>query len=201
MRHAQHVEAVHRHPGGAVGLLDDSRRSAEACERSNTPILSRPRKPPSKMLQALRVLAVHPPGEIEQQLVEDPLEESRDRRRRRSAPVLLVDAHRRPGMDRRVDVAERPFIGRQLPVGCISRSAHKSRSCCLAKSGSIIDKRDAMEGEVPGGEPGIFPFVGHRDDVGGDEMAPVAVAAVLAACGRRRLAADRRRAIAARRNR
>ena len=43
--------------------------------RSKTPMLSRPRKPPWKTLRPSRVLAVHPPGEVEQQLVEDALQE------------------------------------------------------------------------------------------------------------------------------
>src|SRR6266480_1134569 len=48
-------------------------------------------------------------------------------------------------------------------------------------------KRDAMKCEVPRGEPRVFPFVRHRHDVAGDEMTPIAVAAVLAALRRRRL--------------
>src|SRR6266436_2850471 len=44
-----------------------------------------------------------------------------------------------------------------------------------------------MKGEVPGCEPGIFPLVRHRDHIGGHQVTPTAVAAVLAALGRRRL--------------
>ena len=67
-------------------------------------------------VEAARVLAVHPPGEIEQQLGEDALE--------KLAVALavalllrLVEAQRRPGLHGRIDVAEVPFVGRQLPVG------------------------------------------------------------------------------------
>ena len=42
--------------------------------RSNTPMLSRPRNPPSNALLPVAVLAIHPPREIEQQLVERALE-------------------------------------------------------------------------------------------------------------------------------
>ena len=50
-----------------------------------------------------------------------------------------------------------------------------------------IDMREyyAMEGEVPRGVPGIFPFVGHRDDVVVVEMAPDRVAAGFARSRRR----------------
>ena len=41
-----------------------------------------------------------------------------------------------------------------------------------------------MEGGVPGGEPGVFPLVGHGEDVAGEEVPPVGVAPVLAGGGR-----------------
>src|SRR5437868_1011297 len=44
-----------------------------------------------------------------------------------------------------------------------------------------------MEGKVPGGEPGIFPLVRHRDDVASQKVTPSTVAALFAAFGRRRL--------------
>ena len=55
------------------------RRSGSGCERSKTPMLSRPRKPPANRLLPVGVLAVHPPGEVEQQLLEDAREEQRGR--------------------------------------------------------------------------------------------------------------------------
>src|SRR6516162_6041265 len=44
-----------------------------------------------------------------------------------------------------------------------------------------------MKGEVPGCEPGIFPLVRHRDDIGGNKVSPIAVAPVLPVLRRRRL--------------
>src|SRR6516225_9018576 len=44
-----------------------------------------------------------------------------------------------------------------------------------------------MKGEVPGCEPGIFPLVRHRDDVGGNKVSPIAVAPVLPVLRRRGL--------------
>ena len=54
-----------------------------AALRSNTPMLSRPRKPPSKTFLPARVLAVDPPREVEQQPRERLPQERRGRRRRR----------------------------------------------------------------------------------------------------------------------
>ena len=68
----QQVQAVHRHPAGCVGLFEMA-AAGSGLLRSNTPMLSRPRKPPWKMFRPSCVLAVHPPGEIEHELVEDAL--------------------------------------------------------------------------------------------------------------------------------
>ena len=45
----EHSEAEHVHPAGAIGLLDEA-TGGQGALRSNTPMLSRPRKPPWKML-------------------------------------------------------------------------------------------------------------------------------------------------------
>ena len=67
-------------------------------------------------VQALRILSVYPPGEIQQQLVEDPFEEIEITGTAILVSVILENSHRRPGVHRGIDVAERPFIGRQLAV-------------------------------------------------------------------------------------
>src|SRR5207244_8187168 len=50
-----------------------------------------------------------------------------------------------------------------------------------------VDKgeRYGMEREIPCGEPGVLPRVGHRDYVGAVELAPVGIAAEMPV-GRRR---------------
>src|SRR6266567_5449087 len=45
-------------------------------------------------------------------------------------------------------------------------------------------ERYAVEGEIPGRIPRVFPLVGHRDDVRVVEMCPVAIAPVAAPRGR-----------------
>ena len=45
-------------------------------------------------------------------------------------------------------------------------------------------QRDAMKSQVPGGVPGILPFVGHGNDVGVVKMVPLVIATTAAArCG------------------
>ena len=84
--------------------------------RSKTPMLSRPEEAALEDVAAVGVLAVDPPGEVEQQLVEDALEERAGRRVAALLAVDLEDAPGRPGVHRRVDVAEGPLVGRQLAV-------------------------------------------------------------------------------------
>ena len=65
-----------------------------------------------KDVVALTVLPIHPPREVEEQLVEDAPKEVKVAR-----AVDLEDAQGGPGVHGRVDVAERPLIRRQLPIG------------------------------------------------------------------------------------
>ena len=113
-----------------------ARRSAAACDRSNTPMLSSPRKPPAEQVVALGVLAIHPPGEVEQQLVEDARQ--KDAIALAARPGHLVDAPAGPGVDRRIDVAEiaNSYAG-IWPFGCMYHSRSKSTSCSFANSGSM----------------------------------------------------------------
>jgi hypothetical protein len=138
-------------------------------------------------VQALRVLAVHPPGEVQQQFVEDALQEIEVARAAVLFAVILEHPHGRPGVHGRIDVAERPFVGRQFAVRIHQPHAAQQLELPLGELGVDQGQRGAMECEVPRREPGIFPLVRHGHDVGGDEMTPIGVAAVLAAFGRRRL--------------
>jgi hypothetical protein len=81
--------------------------------RSKTPMLSSPRKPPSKRLLPKRFLAVHPPTEIRRQLPEHSLKKIEIGL---ATQRLLhsVEKDRCPGLYRGIDVAEVPLIGRNL---------------------------------------------------------------------------------------
>ena len=132
------------------------------------------------------VLPIHPPGEVDEQLVEDRFEKSAV-----AFPggVLLdlVDAPCGPADDRRIDVAEIPFVGRDLAVGMLVPFAHNDIELRLGKMRIDESERDAMKGQVPGRVPGKFPGVGHRHHPLIVEMAPFRVAAGLALVRRRRL--------------
>ena len=129
----QQVQAVHRHPARAVGLLDilPARQRSAAVEQ---PDVIQAQKAALKDVVALGVLAVHPPGEIQQHLMEDALQEGPIR----LAPALLfdlVDTPGGPGMNRRVDVAEGPFVGGKLAVRVQIPLAHHEGELLLGVFG------------------------------------------------------------------
>ena len=69
-----------------------------------------------KDVVAFAVLAIDPPGEVEQQFVEDPFEEGAV-----SFPgdalLNLIDALGGPGMHGRVHIPKGPLVGRELTIG------------------------------------------------------------------------------------
>src|SRR5690242_3909161 len=69
-RDAHKVERIHRHPRGAVGLVNETsgRQRGAAIEYAD---VVQAKKAALENVTALRVLAIHPPGEIEHELVED----------------------------------------------------------------------------------------------------------------------------------
>src|SRR5207302_6861292 len=69
-RHSQQVERVHRHPACAVGLLQKSARGQGLGAVENTDVVQA-QKAALKKIVPLGVLAVHPPGEVQQQLVKN----------------------------------------------------------------------------------------------------------------------------------
>src|SRR5207247_3976182 len=72
---AHEVEAVHRYPTRAVGLVDVAAGGELHRAAVEDADVVQPEKAALEDVQALAVLAVDPPGEVEQQLVKDALEE------------------------------------------------------------------------------------------------------------------------------
>ena len=81
-------------------------------------------------------------------------------------------------MDGRVHGAEVPLVRGELAVGMHVPLAPELDELALGEARIDQGRGDAMEGQVPGGEPRVLPIVGHRQDIGAVEQTPVAVAAV-----------------------
>src|SRR5271165_1144830 len=133
----QQVERIHGHPTGAVRLFDvaASRQWCAAIEYSD---IVQTQEPALEDVDALGVLAIYPPGEVQHQFVKDPLQESAIA----LAFALLVDLVYPPGcpcVNRRVDIAERPFIGGNLAIGMHVPLAQHERKLLFGEVG--IDKR------------------------------------------------------------
>ncbi len=132
-------------------------------------------------VDALAVDLVHPPREVDQQLVKALLEElavgaarcapSRGCRRASTAQACTgglrsENSHSYAGI---------------CPLGCWNCSNSSTQSCSLANSGIDQRERDAVERQIPGREPRILPLVRHREDAHRVQMPPVRVADAVAA--------------------
>ncbi len=135
-------------------------------------MLSSPRKPPSKMLFPL----------VEHALEEPPVAAS-------GQPAIdAEDTQRRPGMDRRVHVAEIPLVGGQLPVRVQIPLAQQQHQLLFRELGVDERQRNAVEPEIPRGVPRVLPLVRHRNHVGVVEVRPLVIPALEAFRRRGRLA-------------
>ena len=172
----QHVEAVHPHPARPIRLFDVASRGKRRAAVEDADIIQT-EKAALKNVSSLGVFAIHPPGEVQQKFLKHSLEKSAVAL---AAALLLdlVDAPCRPRVDWRVDVAEGPFVGRQLAVGVHVPLTRHEHELFLGEVGIDERERNAVKREIPGRVPRIFPLVGHGDDVGVVEMAPLMVAPV-----------------------
>ena len=124
---------------------------------------------------------------FKQQLVEHALEKCAVALAR-ALLVDFVDTPCGPGMHRRIHIAERPLVCRQLSVGMHVPLAQHQHELFLGEIGIDQRQRDAMKSQIPCRIPRILPLVGHGNDVGVIQMRPLVIAAVLALRRRRRIA-------------
>ncbi len=110
----QHVLAEQRHPRRAVRLLQLTPRGQRRAAVEDPDVVEA-EKSPFEQVATGRVFAVHPPREVDEQLLERVAEKVDV-----DSPVFMrrrtVREKRGPRMDRRVDVAEVPLVGRELAV-------------------------------------------------------------------------------------
>ena len=184
----EHVLTEQRHPGRPVGLLEIAPGRQRRAAVEDADVVQAEEAALIKVL-AEPVLAVRPPGEIQRQLGEGAREE---REIRFAAERLLrpMQEDRGPGMNRRVDVAEIPLVGGNLSGRMQVKGLQHQFELALGEIDVDRRERDGVKRQVPGGEPGIFPFVRHRNDGVIDHMRPFAVPRRLAP----RLGRHRRRA-------
>ena len=140
-------------------------------------MLSRPRKPPSKMLLPSASLRFTHHVKLMRSFWNAPS------RKTRSRPAVhlrfdLVDADGGPRVHGRVHIAEQPLVGGNLPVRVHVPLAHQQEQLVLGEIRVDHRQGDHMERRVPRREPRVFPFVRHRQNVARGEVRPVMIAAV-----------------------
>ena len=174
----QHVLAEERHPRRAVRLLQVAAGGERRAPVEDADVVEAEEAPLEHVL-AEAVLPVHPPGEVEEELVEGRSEELHV-----GGPAQdllgVVEEEGREGVDRRVHVAEVPLVGRHLPAGVQVHAPEHELHLVLREVGIHDRERERVEGQVPGRVPRVFPLVGHRDDVLVHHVEPLPVPELLA---------------------
>ena len=155
--------------------------TGSGAERSIGPMLSRPRNPPSKTLSPAASFRL-----THQVKFRSSFWKMRSRKTRSRGAVDGEHAQRGPRVDGRVHVAEGPLVGRQLAVGVHVPLAAHQQELVLGELRIEVGDGDALEGQVPRREPRVLPGVADRQHVGGVEVAPLVVAALVATLRRRR---------------
>ena len=168
-----HVLAEQGHPGRAVRLLQVAAGGKRGAAVEDADVVEAEEASLEDVL-AEAVLAIHPPGEVQQQLVERRPEEI-DVRLAAQGLLGAMQEEGRPGMDRRVHVAEVPLVGRHLTAGMQVDPAEHQLHLLLGEVGVHDRQRQRVEGQIPGRVPGILPLVGHRDDVLVEHVEPLRV--------------------------
>src|SRR5690606_10918048 len=91
-------------------------------------------------------------------------------------PVDLEDPPGGPGVHRRVDVRKGPLIGGKLSIGVLRPLPTDEDELVLREGRVDPGQRIAVEGQVPRGEPWVFPVVRHGDDIRQRQMSPRGIA-------------------------
>ena len=175
-RELQHVLAEEGHPRRAVRLLEVAAGGQRGAAVEDADVVQAEKAALEHVL-AEAVLAVDPPGEVQQELVEGRPEEVQVRL---AAQGLLgaIEEQRRKGVDGRVHVAEVPLVGGHLAVGVEVRAAKHQVHLVLGEVGVHDRQRQRVKRQIPGRVPGILPLVGHRDDVLVQHVVPLRVPGV-----------------------
>jgi hypothetical protein len=172
-RELQHVLAEESHPRRAVGLFEVAAGGQRRAAVEHTDVVEAEEAAIEDVL-AETVFAVHPPGEIQQQLAERGPEKVEVGLAVHGVPGAMQE-QRCKRVDRRVHVAEIPLVGGYLTVRMQIGAAQHQLHLILGKIRIDDRDRERMEGQVPGRVPRVFPFVGHRDDVPVQHVEPLRI--------------------------
>src|SRR5213594_1392152 len=175
-RHGKHREAIESHPGGSVRLLEESASWQRLRTIENADVIETEETAGEKIV-AFGVFAVHPPGEIEQQLLECAFKKSAITLPARTSH--LVNAPGGPGVHGRIHITKSKFVSRHLAVRVHVPFAQEKIELLLREVRIDFRKWNHVESEVPRCEPRVFPLVWHGDDVAVEKVCPFTISAEL----------------------
>ena len=171
-RDLKHGHAVEGHPGGAVGLLELPTRGEWFRTVEDRDVVEAQESSLEETVP-VAVLAIHPPGEINQQLLEDTLQKRIVLTT--GASLLAVESESGPRVHGRIHIGEVPLVGRHLPVRMRVPLAEKEYQLTLGKGGIYPCEGGAVKGEIPGAVVGVLPRIGHREDIAVEDVPPLGI--------------------------
>ena len=171
-RDLQHVLAIESHPSCTVRLVEVTARGkgSTAIEDAN---VVEPEESACKNILPLRVLPVDPPVEILHEALKRSFQETNV-----GSPQFAFDIEEEqccPCMDRGIHVAEIPFVRWDLSVGMGIQIPQHEEQLVLGEVEVHKRQGNCVKSQVPSGIPGIFPLVGHRDDVAIQHVEPLGI--------------------------
>jgi hypothetical protein len=89
-----------------------------------------------------------------------------------------IDLQCGPGLNRGIDIAEIPFIGGQLTVRFHIPFPHNQQELVFGKAGINQGHGNALKSHIPCRVPGVFPFIGHGNDVLIFKMLPIVISSL-----------------------
>ena len=168
-----HVLREERHPGSTVRLFQITARRQWGAAVENPDVVESEKATLENVL-AKTILAVNPPCEVHQELVERPLNKVYIDR-----PVQClrrsIKEKRRESMHRRVYVAEIPLIRRELTARVDMMTAQHKLQLIFGEIWINHRERNGVESEIPSRIPRVFSFVRHQDDVIIDHVEPLSI--------------------------
>ncbi len=84
-------------------------------------------------------------------------------------------------MHRRIDIAEVPLVGGNLPIGVGIETAQHQQQLLLGEIKIHQRQGDRVEGQVPGRIPRVLPLVRHGDHIGVEHVKPFRIPPTVAA--------------------
>ena len=175
--HLQHALAVKRHPGGAVRLLQRAARGQRRAAVEDANVVET-QKAAGEDVASRGVLAIDPPVEVQHQSLKRPFQKPQVRPAQ--LPLVLVQPERGPGVHWRIDVAEVPLVGGNLPARVEVQAPQHQQQLLLGEIEIHQRQGDRMESQVPCRIPRVLPLVRHGDHIGIEHVEPFGVAHVVA---------------------